>query len=267
MSNLTGQQINQTYPGLLNLATATTGVTTTPQQIQDGLGNDTGAQIATNFFAAPNLFPMNKFTNFTPDYMGPGINSVALAPQANQQNTLNALMFYDSGKYAYSAFTYILLTATTTTDVVEVAFYNTQYSDSMGVVPYQLIMSGITLTTSPGSTALLSTTLPSTLSFSGTGGGYYYMVMKISNSGVTPTLRFTTNPSLSAQSPFLVGPMLGLVRNRSGNALVPGIGTNNVQVGYTMTATNFKETFTTADGAINTGVNAYLMGFALKTIK
>jgi hypothetical protein len=55
MSNLTGQQINQTYPGLLNLETSTTGITENLQAIQDGLGNNTGLRIATNQLEVPNI--------------------------------------------------------------------------------------------------------------------------------------------------------------------------------------------------------------------
>lgn len=267
MSNLTGQQIKDTYYGLLNLQTATTGVTTTPQQIQDGLGNNTGVAIAQNFLTAPNVFPMNPSVNFTPDYMGPGFGSAAITPQVNQQNRLHAFLFYDSGKYAYSAISYNIISATTTSDVVEVAFYNTQYRDLEGVIPFQLIMSGITLSATPGASLFVQTNLPSTLSFSGSGGGFYYMVMKISNAGVTPTVRYSVNPGNSTGLPALYTPILGLTRNRSVNATAPGIGTNASAAGYVMTQTNFQQTFSSADGVINTGVNPYTMGFALRCVK
>lgn len=267
MPTLSGQTIQSTYQGLLKLADSTSGITSTPQQIQDGLGNNTGTSIATNFLSAPNVFPMNPSVNFTPDYMGPGFGSTGITPQANQQNKLNAFLFYDSGKYAYSAITYSIISATTSTDVVDVAFYNTQYSDSTGVIPYQLIMSGITLSTSPGGSFFSQTNLPSTLSFSGSGGGFYYMVMKISNAGVTPTIRYGNNPANSTAWPSLYQPILGLTRNRSANATTAGIGTNASAAGYMMTATNFAATFSTADGAINTSFNPYLMGFALRCIK
>jgi hypothetical protein len=267
MPTLSGQTIQSTYQGLLKLATSTSGVTSTPQQIQDGLGNDTGARIATNFLSAPNVFAMNPSVNFTPDYMGPGFGSAGITPQANQQNKLNAFLFYDSGQYAYSAITYTIISATSTTDVVDVAFYNTQYSDLTGVIPYQLIMSGITLSTTPSGSGIIQTNLPSTLSFSGTGGGFYYMVMKISNAGVTPTIRYGNNPANSTSWPSLFQPILGLTRNRTGNATAAGIGTNANAAGYMMTATNFAATFSTADGAINTSFNPYLMGFALRCVK
>ena len=48
MPTLSGQTIQSTYQGLIKLADSTSGITSTPQQIQDGLGNDTGTRIATN---------------------------------------------------------------------------------------------------------------------------------------------------------------------------------------------------------------------------
>jgi len=267
MPTLSGQTIQSTYQGLLKLADSTSGVTSTPQQIQDGLGNNTGARIATNFLTAPNVYPMNSSVNFTPDYMGPGFLSTGVTPQANQQNKLYACLFYDSGQYAYSAITYQIVSATTSSDVIDVAFYDLQYSNTMGVVPYNLIMSGITLSTSPGASGIIQTNLPSTLSFSGSGGGWYYMVFKISNAGVTPTVRYSVSNSTGIGFPSIVSSMLGVVRNRSGNALVPGIGTNGATPNYPMTATNFATQFTTADGAINTSVNAYNLGFALRCVK
>lgn len=267
MPTLSGQTIQSTYQGLLKLADSTSGITSTVQQIQDGLGNNTGTRIATNFLTAPNVFPMNQQTTFTPDFMGPGFGSTGITPQANQQNRLNAFLFYDTGKYAYSAITYSIVSATTTSDVVEVAFYNTQYRDGEGIIPFQLIMSGITLSTSPGGSSFLQTNLPSTLSFSGSGGGFYYMVMKISNAGVTPTIRYTINAANNTAPPSLYGPVLGMTRNRSQNATAPAIGTNASSAGYVMTQTNFQQTFSSADGVINTSVNAYLMGFALRCVK
>ena len=59
MSNLTGQQIKNTYPGLLNLATATSGITSSYQQVQDGLGNNTNTRISTNGILSPNLPSLN----------------------------------------------------------------------------------------------------------------------------------------------------------------------------------------------------------------
>lgn len=268
MPTLSGQTIQSTYQGLIKLADSTSGITSTPQQIQDGLGNDTGTRIATNFLSAPNVFPMNPSVNFTPDYMGPGFGSSGQAPQANQQNKLSAFLFYDSGKHAYSAYTYQIVSATTTSDVVDVAFYTTQYSNDTGVVPYELIQSGLTLSTSPGASGIISTNLPSTLSFSGYGGGFFYMVLKVSNSGATPTVRYSINAANNTGYGTLVQQILGLTRNRSSNATAAGIGTNAGQAAYVLNGTtNFQTSFSTTDAAINTSVNPYVMGFALKCVK
>jgi hypothetical protein len=267
MANLSGQTIQSTYPGLLNLNTATTGVTSTPQAITDGLGNNTGALIGTNFLTAPNIFPMLGSNLFVPDYMGPGFASTGVAPVANQQNKINAFLFYDTGKYAYSAITYGALSATTTGDVVECAFYTCQYYNGVGVVPYQLIQSGITLTTNTVQ-QFLNTTLPSTLSFSGYGGGYFYFLMKITNSGATPTVRLSSNPQNTNQFPSIIGLQLGMVKNRSVNATVNAIGTNASVPAYVLnTATTFNATYALTDVDINTSVTAYNMGFNLRCIK
>jgi hypothetical protein len=95
MSNLTGQQIQNTYEGLLNLEDSTTGITSNLQAIQDGLGNNTGARIATNFFTAPNVVNLNM--NLIPDYMGCGASAgVGTAHSANSQNRLQYNIFYDT---------------------------------------------------------------------------------------------------------------------------------------------------------------------------
>ena len=47
MGTLSGQSISDTYDGLLKLEDSTTGITSTYQQIQDGLGNDTNTKIST----------------------------------------------------------------------------------------------------------------------------------------------------------------------------------------------------------------------------
>lgn len=48
MGTLTGQQINNTYDGLLKLSDSTTGITSTFQAIEDGLGNNTGGGFSNN---------------------------------------------------------------------------------------------------------------------------------------------------------------------------------------------------------------------------
>ena len=119
MSNLTGQQIKDTYDGLLNLQNSTTGITSTFQQIQDGLGNDTGLRIRQNQLQGGGLY---SSTYLVPQFMG---NSVQLAAgtqfAAGTQNIIQASPFYDSGVFSYSAMSFYVGTATSTSDTCEAA--------------------------------------------------------------------------------------------------------------------------------------------------
>lgn len=200
MPTLSGQTIQSTYQGLLKLADSTTGITSTYQQIQDGLGNNTNSRISTLGIQAPNF---QTYNNLKPDYMGVGFTAAGVAASTNTQNRTLYSVFYDTGIYSYSAITYNCVTATTSSDVVNIAFYTMQQVPTIGIAPKDLIMSGITLVTN--STGIKTTTLPSTLSFSGTGGGYYIMAMIISNSNVTPTFRYTGMNIASYNQQFGLG--------------------------------------------------------------
>jgi hypothetical protein len=263
MANLTGQAIQNTYPGLLNLATATTGITTTPQQIQDGLGNNTGTRIGTNFLTNPTVFGM---TDYKADYYGVGFSVGVTAPVANTQNILIGNLFYDNGTYDYSAMTYNVASATSTSDVVTIAFYSTQYVDGVGVAPSVLIQSGITLS-SAAPLGVKVTSLPSALSFSGYGPGYYFMMMKISNGGVTPTVRYNGSPQ-SLLSSGIPSAKLGFVINPAGtSSSLPSKGVNTNNIAYSG-LTNFQTSFSAADvRTFSSTVVAPQYGFVLNTIK
>lgn len=189
MSTLTGQQIKDTYDGLLKLADSTAGVTSSYQQIQDGLGNDTNTRISTRGIISPNVVGMN---NLKPDYAGSGfVGGVGSANQANTQNRVLYLPFYDTGVFSYSAVSYNLGTLSSTSDIVNVAFYTLQQVPGVGIAPKDLIMSGITFdSVAPATTGVKTSLLPSTLSFSGTGSGFYIVAFYVSNAGVTPTVRY-----------------------------------------------------------------------------
>lgn len=266
MSNLTGQQIKNTYQGLLNLADSTTGVTTTLQAIQDGLGNNTGARIATNFFTAPNVVNLNA--NLIPDYMGTGFATGAgTAFAANTQNRLLYNIFYDSGTYAYSAMTYHLGTLTSTSDVVTQSFYTLQLVPGYGIAPKDLIMSGISLT-STGSTGVKTTTLPSTLSFSGTGGGYYVQALYISNAGVTPTVRYGASNIGARNQAFTES--LGYFLNAAGTATSQG-SRLTINPGLWFIINNLAQQASYSEADIQNNFNATtglaVNGFALNVIK
>lgn len=201
MANLSGQTIQSTYPGLLNLNTATTGITSTPQAITDGFGNDTGVKIATNFLEAPNMVNINR--TLRPDYMGSGLQAATAANPAGLQGRLFYNVYYDTGFNAYSAVTYNLQTLSTTSDAVTFYVYTLQSVPLIGYAPKDLVFSASNLTTT-GTTGFKTTTFPSNFSVSGTGGGYYVYAFSISNSGVTPTVRFgnRTPIALGLSTPF-----------------------------------------------------------------
>jgi hypothetical protein len=219
MSNLTGQQIQNTYEGLLNLQDSTTGITSNLQAIQDGLGNNTGMRIGTNLFAHPQVFTANA--SLIPDYMGGGISTAggAQANTANSQNRLIYNIFYDNGVHSYSALTYNLSTATTVSDVVNFYFYTLQLVPGYGIAPKDLIMSGITISSS-APTGVKTTTLPSTLTFSGTGAGWYVAAYTISNANVTPVVRYNA-PFASAKATDFTQP-LGFFLSAAGTGTFPG---------------------------------------------
>ena len=266
MSNLTGQQIRNTYDGLLNLQDSTTGITSNLQAIQDGLGNNTGARIATNFFTAPNVMSMNM--NLLPDYMGNGATAgPGTAMSTNSQNRLQYAIFYDNGVASYSAITYNLGTLTSTSDVVTAYFYSLQLVPGYGIAPKDLIMSGITLL-SAGSTGFKTTTLPSTLSFSGTGGGYYVFAYYVSNGGVTPTVRYGSPVSFARNQSF--SETLGYYFNAAGNSM-----SSAGRLGMTTTGTLIINTlpvqssYSNSDiqNNLNSGLGNSFVGFVLNVIR
>lgn len=189
MSSLTGQQINQSYKGLLKLTDSSTGITQSFQQIQDGEGNDTGLRIKQNAILAPNILSLPVVS--TPK-AGMGMNqSTGMEYALDEYDSMIAFPFYDMGVNSYSSMSYSVSAVTSTSDVVEIAFYTTQYKDRYGFVPYQLILTGGTLITN--STGTKTLTFPSDLSFSATGAGIYFAVLKTTNVGATPTVKFRTN--------------------------------------------------------------------------
>lgn len=186
MSALTGNQIKDTYQGLLKLADSSTGITQSLQAIQDGLGNNTGIRLATDQIESPNLV---SYIPLKGRYYGAGFANVSAQQMTNGlQNIILVLPFYDLGQYSYSAMSYNVVTATTSSDSVECAFYTGQITNN-GLFPAEVIASGITLT-GLTTTGVKDLTFPSDISFSGYGAGVYFLVYKVSNSGVQPTVRF-----------------------------------------------------------------------------
>lgn len=261
MSTLTNTQIQNTYQGLLKLADSTTGITSNFQQIQDGLGNDTGITIAEDYLAAPNIYNALPLKN---DYFGLGVGASGIAPVAGSQNIVIAQPFYDTGLYSYSAFSYNVNTLSNT-DTTTLAFYTAQYVPGIGLGPHQLIQSGITLDNT--STGFKTTTLPSHLSFSGYGGGLYFLCWKIANSGVTPTIRYTTTvlALASVNTQFW---RYGFTINAAGTGMSPitkrnGLG--NATNMYSSLA-NFQTTFSQSDISTISGTDGPTYGWGLNTV-
>lgn len=262
MANLSGQTIQSTYPGLLNLNTATTGITSTPQAITDGYGNNTGIDIAIDYLAAPNI--LNYPSRYSGDYGGTGFGVGSAANQANSQNRLIYGFLWDSGIDAYSALTYNLQTLTSTSDVVDFYLYTLQIVPGYGYAPKDLIYSG-TQMTSTGSTGVKTTALASNVSFSGYGGGGFYIyAFNVQNSNVTPTVRYTTRT-------FSTG--TGLPPESMGYYLT-NAGTSIVQVGKTTPAAGLtvlntvRPNYTEADIATDwSSVTAVGWGIALNTVR
>jgi hypothetical protein len=193
MSSLTSLQVNQSYQGLLKLADSTTGVTSSLQSVQDGLGNDLPIKVSNTQVQSKNFA---TYKNFTPDYMGIGLATTATAPIAGAQTGILATIFYDSGVFDYSAITYNVITASTTSDVVSYGFYTAQWVDGFGLSPHELVFSGTPLDVTP--TGFKTTAFASNQSFSGYGSGAYFLVYQIRNSGVTPTIRYANYNSVNA---------------------------------------------------------------------
>jgi len=264
MADLSNQQINQSYPGLLTLQTSTTGITQNPQSLQDGLGNDTGFQIAENRLEGGNLF--NVYKPNTPQYTGIGFNATALNPNA-VQNQLVCNGFYDTGLYDYSAITLNCITLEAGTSV-DVAFYNSQYLDTYGYVPYQKITEVNINTTSTG---IKTASFSPSLSFSGMGGGLVWVVYRYNTSG-TPVLRLANNPSLNV--PFYMGwamfASLGLVYNTAGTMAQSPFRLNSTsgnQLGFVLNTASFPSTMTSTQLDTIVSTNATQPGFILHTIR
>lgn len=227
MSTLTGQQIQATYQGLLKLEDSTTGITQNLQAVQDGLGNDTGLRIATNQLEADNI---PSYVSLKAQYYGPGFSNAAATQMASgTQNVIIAYPFYDNGNYSYSAMSYNLVTATSSSDTCEAAIYTSQMINPYGLYPHTPIISGLTIsTTAP--TGIKTATFGSNISMSGYGAGVYWVVFKVSNSGVQPTVRYGSGSIGTLVS--LGGAIYGTLPTLTTNQYTPAVArvSGNFQV-------------------------------------
>jgi hypothetical protein len=221
MSNLTGQQIQNTYDGLLNLEDSTNGITSNLQAIQDGLGNDTGLRIKTNQLESDNIPSLVslKGRHYGTGFQNANVNQYG----AGTQNIMLASGFYDNGNYSYSSITFNTTTITSTSDTVQAAIYTSQLINPFGLYPASPIISGITANTT--TLGLNTFVFPSNISMSGYGAGIYWIVFKISNGGVTPTWR---PGQQSATIPILLtNAIYGVTQQVSTNTFTTSIRANN----------------------------------------
>ena len=261
MGTLSGQTIQSTYQGLLKFADSTTGITSSFQSIEDGLGNNTGIRIKPNEFDVENLM---YFRPMKGKYYGSGYGSSASAPPANQ-NIIVATPFIDMGIYSYSAMSITINFATTTSDTLEMAFYKPQMT-SQGLMPGEVIISGITASTT--STGQKVYVFPNSINFSGSAG-LNFLVSKISNSGVNPTVRIPAPLNTFTQPLGLVNLDLGFVNNFDGlSAQYPFRSIINVPVLSYSGITTFQTSYNGSDLVNNqsSSLASSQIGFALHTI-
>jgi hypothetical protein len=264
MSSLTSLQVNQSYQGLIKLADSTSGVTSSLQSVQDGLGNDLPFKVSSGVFITNVSMSYPQYG--VGSYFGTGFLGTAGASAAGQQNVLVAIPFYDRGELSYSAISYSLITATTTTDVVNVSFYSSQYIDGIGICPKDVIKSGLTWTTStPG---VKTDTIAGDLSFSGNGPGIYWAVFKIDNGNVTPSVRYATTSTYSDNLVSSIVESLGFVAN-SGGAYIAAWENNATSASATVVynTTSYPNPFTAVDAGNTINLNVSRFGFVLHTRK
>lgn len=231
MADLSSLPINTSYPGVLNLETATTGITQSIQALQDGLGNNTGVKIAQNRFEGANIF--NIYRPSVAKYYGTGFANTAASTSTNSSNLVGFVPFYDIGVNSYSAFT-INITTLAASESIDIAFYNAQYLEPYGYVPYQKLDTEINI--SAASTGLKTGTFSSPISFSGTGPGFYFIVFRNNSGAATPVMRSARPiaPPGFYVPEWLMIANLGIVPNANG-----GLYNNSYMVNGSASITNF----------------------------
>lgn len=207
MSQLTNQQINNTYQGLLKLADSTTGITTSLQAVQDGLGNDTGLKIGTDYLGGASLVSSVKPSGLKG---GSGIaNGVGTAFVANSHGRLNSMLFYDRGDIPYSSITFGIGTVSSTQDTYDFAIYDAQFCPTAGYQPKDALTPIITVSSADTVTTGLYTYNLSGLTFD--KAGFYYMCFRVTNPTATnPTFRLRSGQG-SSVVPTFAGQLLGYV--------------------------------------------------------
>lgn len=268
MSNLSPLPINTSYKGLLNLEDSTTGITSTFQSIQDGLGNDTGIKISTNGLGGGNTY--NFFKPAPAKYYGTGISSASMInPSAGWENDVNVTFFYDSGIHSYSAVTMICNTSSAS-ESLEFAFYDIQYVENYGYLPKSKLTT--TLTGDCTSTGTKTMTFGTPLSFSGQGPGLYFFVYRLV-APTTPAQRWGASMNSISSFAAQYSPQMGFVSNTL-NQGFPSFWKTTVSTAFHTVLnfnglTTFPTTWTTTnwDLVANGLTTAPYPGFLLHTIR
>jgi hypothetical protein len=262
MSTLSNQQINQSFQGLLKLADSSTGITQTLQSVQDGLGNDTGVRMGLNFFESPTQLTYSPLGQST---CGIGINSTGAGTANTNVNKLYGHFFFAQKGETYTGLTVSVGTIAAGDDTLEFALYTVGRSDRYGITPKDLVMSGMTLSTSDLSTTGLKTmTLPTPLIFP--ESGVYFLASLVQSTG-TPAVRlrgvFSTTV-LSVSSALLnsmYGPVLDTTSVGYFNAFQGGL-TSSTFILYGGTDGPFSPSYDPETiGGQASSFNANILGF------
>jgi len=268
MADLSSQQINQSYPGLLTLANSTTGITNTTQSVQDGLGNDTGLQISENYLGGSSLFPAYRET--LAKYYGSSHSGNFGSPfEATSVDLLNSVAFYDKGDVVYSAITINVMTESTTGDEMTFGIYDYQQLNPYGIQPKNIIVSGLTLTATDLSTTGAKTIIFPTPTSLGKGGAKFLCYV-ITNSG-------STSPSMNISEPFYIQEQVSSLGTMYGWAADYGFGltyqnpfagqyyTPTLCQVYTGQTGNLLATYGTDIGSKGSSFTSTSIGFLLHT--
>lgn len=201
MSTLSGNTIQSTYQGLIKLEDSSSGITSTFQDITDGLGNSTGMKLKENNLLTPNhLFqPSYKFKYYGTGWGGSNYTptSTLVADAFRYQFSY----FYDTGLYSYSGMSVYLNTDSGGNDeYYKFAIYDTQFDPEIGILPCNRLTDVIFLDVS-GSTGVQYIPFTTPVSIP---PGFYFIVSQaynVTTPGTAPVSRFRSslaNPGVFA---------------------------------------------------------------------
>lgn len=229
MATLSGNSIQNTYDGLLKLDDSTSGITTSFQDITDGLGNPTGLKIKENFFQSPNMFSQEQFKY---QYYGSGWQEFGVFVPSQSLyggSTRKAFQYaVDLGYYSYSAITLHLSVNTINNELMQLCFYDAQLVPSIGLLPKNKLTDVITLnnTGATGQQTYIFST-PLTLQ-----PGFYFVVWTaFNNTSPNSALTSRYRSSQSSNGVLTLMDTLGKTQDDNapfgGSAFLNGFGSRN----------------------------------------